>query len=111
RGQNWPRMTIPPGVRELEADRQVRLVPDRVPVGLTAVGDQSGERVAVGFVEPKLSRRRPAFLGDGTRLAPNQFGTAGPETDVTAIGQFAGRPIQVAIAPFHGVDAPAVADG
>src|SRR4051812_45002666 len=61
--------------------------------------------------QPDLSRGRPAVVGDRTGFAPDEFGPAVAEPLVAAKRQFAGRAVGVAVAPFHWVNAPAVADG
>src|SRR5262249_33842102 len=63
------------------------------------------------IVESDLPRSRSTVLGNRAGFAPNELGPAGPEADVAAKGQVAGRSVEVAVAAFHRMNAPAIADG
>ena len=52
-----------------------------------------------------------AVLGHRTRFAPDQLRAAASEAKIAAEGQFPRPAVERAVAAFHRVDAPAVANG
>ena len=108
RGDERTAVTVAAGVRELDAEEQVRVVAVRGPVGGAAVRDHVGEGVARALVQPDLARVHAAVVGDGARLAPDHLRPAVAEADVAAERELAGPPVGFTVTPLHRVNAPAV---
>src|SRR5262249_35301076 len=62
------------------------------------------------IVDQQLPWIAAAFLHDGGRLAPDQFGAAGAETFIAAKHQFVGLAVERPVAAFHRLDGKGVAD-
>src|ERR1700722_359908 len=93
---------------ELEAKKQIAIGAIRGKVSGTAIGDYASEVGLVRFIQANLPRCCACFLHNGTGFAPNQLGSAGSKTPKASESEFARPAIELAIATFHRVNAPAV---
>src|SRR5439155_22686941 len=64
-----------------------------------------------GVVQPELAGIGAAVLGHRTGFAPDQLRAAASEAKIAAESQFPRPAVERAVAAFHRVDAPAVANG
>lgn len=96
---------------QLQAEDQVVVAAERVPVRLATFLDQASQRGEVFLVNQQLPRVGPALVENGGSLAPQELGTAGAEPLVAAIGQLVGLAVEGAVTAFHRLDAQGVAGG
>src|SRR5581483_9964340 len=97
-------------MRELHRDQQIvggpesrlMLAPDRL--------EQAGEIVAVFGANPELARIGPALLANRGRFEPDQLRAAIREPAIPPPREFAGAPVEFAIATFHWVNGQRIPD-
>ena len=109
-GQNGSLERITAGVSQLEPDEQVVAEcrwPRRGLLWSRSSSRPEGE--GIGRIDDELARIGPTFRDDGARLAPDELGAAGAETSKPAECQFAGRAVELGVAPFHRLDRQPVA--
>ena len=99
---------IAPGVGQLQADQQTVIVPVGLAVGSPTAGEHLANRPDGVLGQPQLARVHPPFIGDGSRLAPDDRGPAVTESLVSPDRQFVGQTLERAIAAFHRLNCQAI---